>query len=132
MVTLLSNPVTVWVTLECSKARAIPPPHPSEMRSARESSGSNPAMAQFLDAVQSGRVDTVQSMLRNGIAINTRFDNSNTALMLAVVHQQAQVVQLLLNLGADTALVNQQGLTALQIANQLGYAEMAQILTKAP
>ena len=112
--------------------RAIPPPPPSEMRSARESSGSNPAMAQFLDAVQSGRVDTVQSMLRNGIAINTRFDNSSTALMLAVVHQQAQVVQLLLNLGADTALVNQQGLTALQIANQLGYADMARLLTQAP
>ena len=113
-------------------ARAISPPSPSEMRSARESLVSNPAMAQFLDAVQSGRVDAVQRMLGNGIALNTRFDNSNTALMLAVVHQQAQVVQLLLNLGADTALVNQQGLTALQIANQLGYADMARLLTKAP
>ncbi len=122
-------------------AQAIAPPPspsppspspPSVMRSARESSSTNPATAQFLVAVQTGRVDTVQKLLANGIAINTRLENGNTALMVAVVHQQAQVVRLLLSLGADTTLVNQQGLTARQIANQMGLTDMAELLQTSP
>ena len=96
-------------------------------RLAREMEASS-ATALFMEAVRTGQPETIQRLLVQGVAVNTRDDNGNTALMLAVRHRQVAAVRTLLAMGADTSLVNHDGLTALQFANQLGLADMAQLL----
>lgn len=48
--------------------------------------------------------------------------------MLAVTHRQAAVAEKLLALGADTGLVNHDGLRALELARRLDLPEMIQLL----
>lgn len=84
--------------------------------------------SRFLQAVRNGRVETVQELLAQGVPINARDGQGNTALMLAVHHRRVLVVRKLLEMGADTSMVNSDGLTALQLANQLHFAEMVQLL----
>ena len=106
-------------------AKAMTPPPLSAMRSAGRLTNTTTANQEFLAAVQTGQTDTVQQLLAQGMPVNARFDNGNTALMLAVIHRQEELVKLLLSQGADTSLVNQQGMTAVQIANQMGFADIA-------
>ena len=106
-------------------AKAMTPPPLSAMRSAGRLTNTTAANQAFLAAVQTGQTDTVQQLLAQGMPVNARFDNGNTALMLAVIHRQEVLVKLLLSQGADTSLVNQQGMTAVQIANQMGFADIA-------
>jgi hypothetical protein len=105
-------------------AMAAPPAAQLRARDA----GVAPAAAQFLDAVRTGQLDATQRLLAQGVAINTRDDQGNTALMLAVRHQQVPMARKLLEWGADASLLNHEGKNALQLANQLGLADMAQLL----
>lgn len=50
--------------------------------------------------------------------------------MLAVRYRHATTVRKLLDLGADTGLRNHEGLTALQIAQQMGFADIAETLLR--
>lgn len=86
------------------------------------------AAAQFLQAARGGQVETLQRLLAQGVAINTRDDKGNTALMLAVTYRQPNVVRILLDRGADPALVNDEGWTALRLASQLDMPDMVQLL----
>lgn len=88
----------------------------------------NPAAAQFLEAARSGQTETMERLLSQGISVNTRDDGGNTALMLAVTHQQGPAVRRLLAMGADPSLVNREGFSALQLANRLALADMAKLL----
>ena len=118
-------PVPVPVPSPAPAAKAMTPPPLSAMRSAGRLTNTTAANQEFLAAVQTGQTDTVQQLLAQGMPVNARFDNGNTALMLAVIHRQEVLVKLLLSQGADTSLVNQQGMTAVQIANQMGFADIA-------
>lgn len=109
-------------------AAAAPPPPPAAPRHAREMAAGIVAKAPFLDAVRSGHTETVQKLLTQGVAINARDENGNTALMVAVAHRHTPLVRMLLDRGADPALVNQEGLTALRLASQMGLADMVQLL----
>ena len=84
--------------------------------------------ALFLDAARTGNTEALQQLLAQGVAINTRDANGNTALTVAVRQRQAPIVRALLEMGADTRLTNREGLTALQLANQLGLADMVELL----
>ena len=86
------------------------------------------ATEQFLQAARSGQVETLQRLLAQGVAINTRDNKGNTALMLAVTHRQLPAVRILLDSGADPALVNNEGLTALRLARQMELPDMVQLL----
>ena len=86
------------------------------------------AAAQLLQAARGGQVETVQKLLAQGVAINTRDDKGNTALILAVTYRQPNVVRILLDRGADPALVNNEGMTALRLASQMEMPEMVQLL----
>lgn len=86
------------------------------------------AAALFLEAARTGNMPALQEQLAQGMAVNTRDPNGNTALMLAVRHRQAAAVRKLLDSGADTTLLNKDGSTALHLANQMGFADMAQLL----
>ncbi|MEO7108463.1 MAG: ankyrin repeat domain-containing protein [Rhodoferax sp.] len=104
-----------------------PAPRLSAAPRARNMQTASPSAA-FLEAARTGNTDGLQQLLTQGVAINTRDDNGNTALMLAVRHQQVSIVRTLLAMGADSNLTNREGLTALQLANQLGLADMVQLL----
>lgn len=86
------------------------------------------AASQFLQAARGGQVKALQRLLAQGVAINTRDDKGNTALMLAVTHRQLNTVRILLDRGADPTLVNDEGLTALRLANQMNMPDMVQLL----
>lgn len=108
-------------------APATAAPAPGTLRRAREVEVGSPTVL-FMEAVRTGHTGTMQKLLEQGVAVNTRDDNGNTALMLAVRHRQAAAVRKLLAMGADTTLVNSEGLTAPRLANQLGLADMAHLL----
>ncbi len=106
---------------------AAPAPPPGTPQRARQMEAVTPT-ALYLEAARTGNTETLQKLLTQGVAINARDDTGNTALMVAVRHRQASVVRTLLDAGADTRLTNHDGMTALQIADQLGLANMAQLL----
>ena len=85
-------------------------------------------VALYLEAARTGNTDAIQKLLSQGVAVDVRDAAGNTALMVAVRHRQPSTVRMLLAMGADTRLTNQEGITALQLANQLGLADMAQLL----
>lgn len=84
----------------------------------------------LLEAARAGNTPALQELLAQGAPINARDDNGNTALMLAVRYRHATTVRKLLDLGADTGLLNHEGLTALQIAQQMGFADIAETLLR--
>ncbi|MES2950386.1 MAG: ankyrin repeat domain-containing protein [Pseudomonadota bacterium] len=100
----------------------------STMAARARSTQTNPAATQFLEAARTGQTEAIERLLTQGVSVNTRDDGGNTALMLAVTHQQAQTVRKLLAMGADPALVNREGLSALQLANRLELVDMVKLL----
>ena len=86
------------------------------------------AAAPFLQAARGGQVEILQRLLAQGVAINTRDDKGNTALILAVTYRQLEVARTLLEMGADPALVNNEGWTALRLASQLDMPDMVLLL----
>jgi hypothetical protein len=102
-------------------------PQPGTAQRARQMQSATPS-ALFLDAARTGNTEALQQLLAQGVAINTRDANGNTALTVAVRQRQAPIVRALLEMGADTRLTNREGLTALQLANQLGLADMVELL----
>lgn len=116
---------------EESTARAAPAaatPSVADTSRSRQAIVASTAATQFLQAARGGRIETLQRFLAHGVAINTRDDKGNTALMLAVTHRQLNTVRTLLEMGADPALVNNEGWTALRLASQLDMPDMVLLL----
>ena len=109
-------------------AAAPPPPPAADTQRRAHGLTVGTATAQLLEAARTGDISTLQEVLTQGVAINTRDHNGNTALMLAVRHRQAAAVRKLLDMGADTSLLSKEGLTALRIAEQMGFADIARLL----
>ncbi len=107
-------------------AIAAAPPPGAPLR-ARQMEGVTPT-ALYLEAARTGNNDALQKLLAQGVPINVRDDAGNTALMVAVRNRRELIVRALLVMGADTRLTNDDGMTALQLANQLGLANMVQLL----
>lgn len=61
--------------------------------------------------------------------VNTYDSHQYTALIMAVKHNHAEVVELLLALGADVSLQDSYGKTALNYATELGNGEIISLLT---
>ncbi|MBB6098865.1 hypothetical protein HNR42_002300 [Deinobacterium chartae] len=90
----------------------------------------------LIPAAHRGHVGYVREILRTGIDVNHVNNLGWTALLEAVLlgdggprHQQ--IVQLLLAAGADAQLPDPQGVTALEHARRLGYAQMVRLLEAA-
>lgn len=89
-----------------------------------------------IPASERGHVDYVRRVVQTGIDVNHVNDLGWTALLEAVIlgdggprHQE--IVRILLEAGADPAIGDKDGVTALDHARAKGYAEMASILTQA-
>ncbi len=86
-----------------------------------------------IPASERGHVDYVRRVVRTGIDVNHVNNLGWTALLEAVIlgdggwaHQQ--IVRILLAAGADPAIADADGVTALQHADERGFQEIADIL----
>jgi hypothetical protein len=80
------------------------------------------------EAARTGRLAEMERLLQQGAPINAADNAGRTALMLAVIHGHTAVVQRLLALGANKALVDREGLSALDHARRLGLDPMVNLM----
>lgn len=114
-------------------APPAPPAQPAPLVAAARSRelGTNKAVARptaFFEAARTGQVATIDTWLKNGVPVNTRDNNGDTALMIAVAHQQVAVVKKLLAMGADPSLINRHGQTAMELARGLQRPDLVEML----
>jgi serine/threonine protein kinase/ankyrin repeat protein len=72
-----------------------------------------------------------EALLQGGADINARDRNGRTPLMYAVRHKQRATVDFLLRHGADLSAQDSSGETALDLANRLGFTDIARTLSAA-
>jgi hypothetical protein len=84
------------------------------------------------NAVTSGDEGAVAALLAEGADVNETTGGGQTALILAVIFGRTNLVQLLVNSGADPQLRDQLGLNAIDWAERRGSSEALAILTKTP
>jgi ankyrin repeat protein len=78
-----------------------------------------------LNALQSalineGGIEVVKLLCENGININYRDDENNTALMFAIGNGKKEAAEYLIRHGADTTVANSDGSTAAKMAEEVG------------
>jgi hypothetical protein len=79
-------------------------------------------------AASSGAIEMIKLLLEHHAFIDAESPNLTTPLMMAAMYGTAEAVKLLLDEGADASLRNQQGLTAMQFAQQASRRELAELL----
>ncbi len=78
------------------------------------------------------QVDLAQALIDRGVPIDARLSGPRTtALMMASIRGNKPLVQLLLQRGADPALKDNKGQTALSFALKKGHADVAEVLSVA-
>ncbi len=78
------------------------------------------------------QLDLAETLVKRGVAIDERRAGpGTTALMMASIHGNKDLVQLLLRLGADPRLEDNKGQTALSFAQKKGHSEVAELLSAA-
>lgn len=87
----------------------------------------------LIPASEHGHVETVRILLEAGVPVNHINNLGWTALQEAILlnnggSRQQEVVQLLLAAGADPAIPDPQGRTALENARRLGFDEIVKII----
>ncbi|TWW60438.1 Ankyrin-1 [Takifugu flavidus] len=82
----------------------------------------------FLRAARSGNLDKALDHIKNGIDINTANQKGNTALHIAALAGQEQVVTELVNYGANVNAQSQKGFTPLYMAAQENHLEVVKFL----
>ncbi|WP_185748740.1 MZA anti-phage system associated sigma-70 family RNA polymerase sigma factor MzaA [Herbaspirillum sp. SJZ107] len=85
--------------------------------------------ALFRLAIRSGAADAIALHIQRGEPVNGRDGAGLTPLMLAAMHNQLGVCVKLLDIGADPALVDSAGRTALELAAGQGHSAVADLLS---
>ncbi|WP_455365703.1 ankyrin repeat domain-containing protein [Kaarinaea lacus] len=78
-----------------------------------------------------GHEKIASALLNKGISVNTRGLKDRTPLMAAAAFNKPQLVKLLLDKGADVSLSDDEGITALQVAENKGNQEIIALLRTA-
>jgi hypothetical protein len=84
--------------------------------------------AALFTAVLKGRISVVQTLLRQGVNVNTKTVSGKTPLMAAAYKGYTDIVQMLLEHGADAHVRDARGETALKIALRGGYTRVSDVL----
>lgn len=87
--------------------------------------------AALFTAVLKGRIAVVQTLLKQGVNVNTRTVTGKTPLMAAAYKGYSDIVQLLVDNGADAKLKDSRGDSALQMAVRGGFTRVAELLKSA-
>ncbi|QHI69192.1 ankyrin repeat domain-containing protein [Tichowtungia aerotolerans] len=87
----------------CKKAATLPPPTEEEISA-------------FVEAALNGNTAAVSAALENGMTVNSKDANGNTALMTAAFNGHDGTMQVLIDAGADVNLRVSQGITPLMAA----------------
>ena len=82
------------------------------------------------EAVRSGNAAQIRLLVKQGAMLDTVDEARRSPLMLAVIFNRPASVKQLLALGANTALKDTEGLTALLHARKLGLPRIARLLDK--
>ncbi len=83
-------------------------------------------------SARAGDLQQLERLLRQGAPLNAADPAGRTPLILAVMQGHTAVVQRLLAAGANTALIDKDGLNALQHARRLGFDGIAHLIETAP
>jgi len=83
------------------------------------------------NAARAGDLPQVERLLQQGAALNAADAAGRTPLVLAAMQGHTAVVQRLLAAGANKALIDNDGLNALQHARRLGYDGIAHLIEAA-
>lgn len=84
--------------------------------------------AELFAAAACGNVKAIQNLVQQGVQLDTRNQDRQTALMVGVHANHAPVVVGLIQAGADVTLLDPKGRTALGIAADLGRLEMTRTI----
>lgn len=86
----------------------------------------------LLIACKRGYIENVEALINaeNDISLDERDESSNTPLMIAAIQNNAKIVDVLLNAGANADIGNFSGATALMLACKGGHSASVTILLK--
>jgi hypothetical protein len=117
-----------------ARARSVATLATSGSAKAVPGAGDRPGLADlnemFLQAVRAGQLREMEALVARGASINARDAAGRTALILSVQLDHEPLVERLLALGANPALVDHAGLTAIQYANQIGLVPIISLLER--
>ena len=98
---------------------------------ARDADVNKPGWTPLHYAASGGHVAIVRLLLDNYAYIDAAAPNGSTPLMMASKYGTDETVKMLLDAGADAALKNLQGLTAIDFAKQVQRDDIVQIIAAA-
>ena len=96
-----------------------------------ESAGSLGLASALLQSARNADLPQLERLLQQGAPLNAADAAGRTPLILAVMQGHTAVVQRLLAAGANTALIDKDGLNALQHARRLGFDGIAHLIEAA-
>jgi len=73
-------------------------------------------------------LEKVKAFLEKGIDVNTKDDNGQTALHIAIISDNQEIVKLLIDEGADVNAKDENGMTPLLLAVSEGHVDLAECL----
>jgi len=99
---------------------------------ARDAAVNKTGWAPLHYAATGGHVEIMKILLEKNAFIDAQSPNGTTPLMMAAMYGSAEAVKLLLDEGADTAMKNQQNMTAADFAERGKRPDAIALLAKAP
>jgi hypothetical protein len=87
-----------------------------------------PSSDKLFSAIEAKDAAALREALTQGASPNARRSDSNTALHQGVIQRWAEGVRILLDAGASKEAKNSKGHTAADVALELGYADMTELL----
>ncbi|MGR4869942.1 ankyrin repeat domain-containing protein [Variovorax sp. LARHSF232] len=99
---------------------------------ARDADINKPGWTPLHYAATNGHVAVMKVLLEKHAFIDAQSPNGTTPLMMAAMYGTSEAVKLLIDEGADQAMKNQQGMTALDFAKKANRGDAALQLSRGP
>jgi uncharacterized protein len=96
----------------------------------RDADVNKPGWAPLHYAATGGHLDMMELLLEHYAFIDAESPNGTTPLMMAAMYGSTEAVKLLLDAGADTAMKNKLGMTAVDFATRGNRPDAAELITR--